>query len=260
MKAILKIVLLLVTALPVYCQEKFHVDGAIQIANSTAATSVSGTIRWSGSDFEGWNGLFWVSLTGHATIGSVADIDGINYQTVRIGNQVWMAENLRVTRFRDGTVIDQITNAMGWQGSSIPAWCWYNNDNNYETPYGKLYNWLAASDSKGLCPTGWHVPTDMDWNILGDYLGGHLVAGGKMKETGTNHWNSPNTQATNESGFTGLPGGSRFFNGDFFGAADQTSWWSADFSSVRLSANSGGLASDDGISGAYGYSVRCIKN
>ncbi|MBK8505294.1 MAG: fibrobacter succinogenes major paralogous domain-containing protein [Saprospiraceae bacterium] len=164
-------------------QEQLEVEGAIIIMSSEASSPAPGTMRWTGSDFEGWNGQRWVSLTGYAIAGTVTDIDGNTYQTSRIGDQEWMVENLRVTKYNDNTAIDQITNNATWSGLSTAAWCWYDNDNSYEVPYGKLYNWYAVNSTK-LCPTGWHVPSDAEWTTMTDHLGGSSTAGGKMKRAG----------------------------------------------------------------------------
>lgn len=192
-----------------FSQEKMEVEGAIIIQNSEDPTPAKGTIHWNGNDFQGWNGQRWVSLTNHATAGSVTDIDGNTYQTARIGNQEWMVENLRVTKYRDNSVIDQITTQSTWNGLSEGAWCYYNNKSSNNIPYGKLYNWYAVDDGRMLCPTGWHVPSESEWTTLIDYLGGDQIAGGRMKETGLVHWNSPNNAASNESGFKGIGGGIR---------------------------------------------------
>jgi uncharacterized protein (TIGR02145 family) len=159
------------------------------------------------------------------TTGIVTDIDGNVYQTVKIGNQWWMAENLKVTHYRNGDVIPNVTDSFEWADLRSGAYCSYNNDDvNIET-YGLLYNWYAVADSPNIAPRGWHVPTDEEWKELEMYLGMSQSEanstgwrgtdeGGKMKEKGTTYWNSPNTGATNECGFSALPGGSRdFFNG-----------------------------------------------
>jgi len=157
----------------------------------------------------------------------VADVDGNIYSTVRIGSQVWMAENLKTTKCNDGTAIPNVTDAEAWGNLSTPGYCWYNNDQaTYGNTYGALYNWYTVGTGN-LCPTGWHVPTDAEWTILTDYLGGLSVAGGKLKETGTTHWNSPNTGATNETGFTALPGGERYIGSEFYYVGDFSEWWSA---------------------------------
>jgi uncharacterized protein (TIGR02145 family) len=153
----------------------------------------------------------------------VTDIDGNMYLTVAIGKQCWMKENLKVTKFNDGTSISLITDSLEWLSTKIPAYCWYDNNEYYKTTtYGALYNGYAVDSTmnggKNIAPEGWHVPSETEWMTLINYLGGHNYAGGKMKESGTSHWSSPNTGATNASGFTALPGGirgdewSKFYN------------------------------------------------
>ena len=134
----------------------------------------------------------------------IADIDGNIYNTVIIGTQVWMKENLKATKLNDGTNILLETDNATWISLTDPAYCWYNNDaSSYKNTYGALYNWFTVETGK-LCPTGWHVPSDAEWFTLIDFLGGESVAGGKLKEIGNTHWNSPNTGATDEYGFTAI--------------------------------------------------------
>lgn len=128
---------------------------------------------------------------------------------IEIGTQVWTKFNLRVDRYSNGDAIPQVTDQSAWAALTTGAWCWYNNDPAYESIYGKLYNWYAVNDARGLAPNGFSIPSSSDWDILKGYLGGTSVAGGAMKETGTSRWNSPNTGATNSSGFTALGGGTR---------------------------------------------------
>jgi len=154
--------------------------------------------------------------------------DGQVYNTVTIGNQVWMAENLKSTVFPDGSPILLIEDNAAWDTlrSYDKAYCFYDNSTTNRDTYGTLYTWAAAmngagssdaspSGIRGVCPDGWHLPSDAEWTELTDNLGGSGVAGGKLKEAGTAHWASPNTGATNESGFTALPGGFRYLNGSF---------------------------------------------
>jgi uncharacterized protein (TIGR02145 family) len=156
------------------------------------------------------------------------DIEGNLYDVVKIGDQIWMAENLKTTKYNDGTDIPLVTDSIAWCDLSTGAYCWYNNDEaTYKNTYGALYNWYTV-DTVNLCPTGWHVPSDAAWTTVTDYLGGDSVAGGKLKETGTIHWTSPNTGATNETGFTTLPGGKRIVaNGEFDHIGYWGFWWSA---------------------------------
>jgi uncharacterized protein (TIGR02145 family) len=164
---------------------------------------------------------------------TVTDIDGNVYQTVTIGNQVWMVTNLKVTHYRNGDPIPNVTDSGSWQGLTTGAFCEYNNDVNNVATYGRLYNWYAAVDSRNIAPAGWHVPNDAEWQTLVNYLGDDAVAGGKLKEVGTTHWYSPNTGATNESGFTALPGGYRFSSGTYLHMGNTAFFWSLteDFSS-----------------------------
>jgi len=149
--------------------------------------------------------------------------------SVVIGTQTWMASNLNVTKYRNGDKIPQVKNAATWGGLQSGAWCFYNNDTANGNVYGRLYNWYAVNDPRGLAPAGWHIPTDMEWAVLDTCLGGEYVSGGAMKETGTTHWVNPNNEATNLSGFTGLPGGYRADCdkwGLFFDLGSYGRWWS----------------------------------
>jgi uncharacterized protein (TIGR02145 family) len=145
------------------------------------------------------------------TYGTMTDQDGNEYKTITIGTQTWMAENLRTTKYSDGTTIPNVTDNTAWTNLTTGAYCNYNNTTSADTiaTYGRLYNWYAAIGSGNIAPAGWHVPTETEWRTLIYYLGGFSVAGGKMKETGTTHWINPNIGATNESGFTALPSGAR---------------------------------------------------
>jgi uncharacterized protein (TIGR02145 family) len=156
---------------------------------------------------------------------TVTDIDGNVYHTVTIGTQVWMVENLKTTKFNDGTVIPYVSDITEWSNLNTPGYCYYNNDASaYKDVYGALYNWFTVNTGK-LAPAGWHVPTNVEWTTLADYLGGDTIAGGKLKETGTTHWNSPNEGATNESGFTALPAGGRAPDGNFYNQVGNYCYW-----------------------------------
>lgn len=156
----------------------------------------------------------------------IRDVDGNVYQTIGIGDQVWMAEDLKTTRFNDGTPIPRVENYDEWAGLTLPAYSWYNNDSMYREEFGALYNYYAVESGK-LCPEGWHVPSDEDWISLETSLGGVWNAGGALKEAGTAHWKTPNTGASNKSGFTALPGGYRSYNGTFNWMRTYGLWWSA---------------------------------
>jgi len=197
--------------------------------------------------------------------GTVTDIDGNVYHTVTIGTQVWMVENLKVTKYNDGTVIPQVADNTAWQSQTTPAFCWYNNSISNKNPYGALYNWYAVNTHK-LCPQGWHVPSDGEWDILTNYLGGATIAGAKLKEEGTAHWVSPNTGATNSSGFTALPAGYRVNTDPSFSSITfGTFLWSSTSYGVnaayaRYMRGLGSDANQTGMTMEMGFSVRCIKN
>ncbi|MFA4851227.1 MAG: FISUMP domain-containing protein [Bacteroidales bacterium] len=154
------------------------------------------------------------------------DADNNNYSVVQIGTQVWMAENLKTTKYRNGDPIPNVTDYTAWSNLISGAYCDYDNTPSNSTIYGKLYNWYTIVDSRNLCPTGWHVPTDAEWTSLVDSLGGESVAGRKLKEIDSAHWQSPNL-ATNESGFTALPGAMRSWNGTFDYIGVYGYWWSS---------------------------------
>lgn len=198
---------------------------------------------------------------------TIKDVDGNVYHIVTIGKQVWMKENLRTTKYRDGSPIPEVTNGTAWGNLTTGAYCNYNNTNNSDTiaTYGRLYNWYAVNDSRNLAPSGWHVASDAEWTILTDSLGGYGIAGCKLKETGTAHWYRPNETATNESGFTALPGGQRNDFGKFdciggFGSG----WSSTEFDTNyawRLFLNSGNCNVGRNYSRkVYGTSVRCVRD
>lgn len=198
--------------------------------------------------------------------GTVTDIDGNVYNTVTIGTQVWMVENLKTTKYRDGTSIPNVTDNTDWSNLTTGANCDYNNTPSNADTYGKLYNWYAATDARNIAPTGWHVPSDEEWSTLTTFLGGEIVAGGKLKESGTTHWNSPNTDATNSSGFTALPGGARFGGSGAFNKIGGDGYW---WTSSELSATNavyrfmyyeyGSVTSIFTIK-EQGFSVRCVKD
>ncbi|MRS02493.1 hypothetical protein EG832_04585, partial [bacterium] len=201
--------------------------------------------------------------------GSIADVEGNIYKTIQIGTQTWMAENLRTTRFTDGTLIPDVTDDLGWENLTTPGYCWYdNNPSSFKDTYGALYNWYTANSGK-ICPTGWHVPTTAEWNILSGYLG--IDGGGKMKETGTTTWVDPNTGASNTSGFTAIPGGSRStyyleYRYSSFGFLGYTSsWWSTteymhNLGYGFLLQSKESVLAIFGASKVDGLSIRCVKN
>ncbi|MBL0174984.1 MAG: T9SS type A sorting domain-containing protein [Ignavibacteria bacterium] len=196
--------------------------------------------------------------------GTVIDIDGNVYHTVTIGTQVWMVENLKTTRCNDGNIIPMRSDSAAWMNSTSAAYCWYNNNPTNKDVYGALYNWHAVATGT-LAPAGWHVPTDADWTTLTDYLGGLIVAGGAMKETGTVHWSSPNTGADNSSGFTALPGGNRTGGAFFSGMKAYGNYWSstANGSTLAWHRYLASWKADVSRNTHYktsGLSVRCVKD
>lgn len=196
-------------------------------------------------------------------IDPVTDIDGNTYKVVKIGSQMWMAENLKTTKYNDGTLIPNVTDNDEWKTLSTSAYCWYGNDISNKDAYGAMYNWYAVETDK-LCPDGWHVPSDDEWSALASYLGG-ASAGGKLKETGTTHWQSPNTGATNETGFSALPAGDRRTNGEFFDFEYRSIWHSSTkaqegrFWDREVIYNSSRLDRWDATY-IVGASVRCLKD
>jgi uncharacterized protein (TIGR02145 family) len=197
--------------------------------------------------------------------GPVKDIEGKIYNTVKIGNQLWMAENLKTSKYNDGTDIPLIANESNWSNLTTPGFCWYNNDaiSNKET-YGGLYNGYSVSTGK-LCPAGWHVPYTSDWQQLRDLLGDTLQGGGKLKEAGTLHWLPPNKGADNKTGFTALPAGIRYFEGSFASLLYFTGFWSAtetgsaDQWYISLYYGDTSFIMDH-RNKKHGFSVRCIKD
>jgi len=200
------------------------------------------------------------------TYGTVTDIEGNVYKTIQVGTQVWMAENLRTTKYNDDTSIPLVTDNTAWKNLITPGYCWYDNDPiTYKSVYGALYNWYAASSGK-LCPTGWHVLTEDEYEVLVIYLGGLSDAGGKLKETGLTHWISPNTGATNETGITGLPGGRRYYDdGTFISIGELGYYWTSTedeviWGSMGILHYDSAVLEPDGYSKPNGMSVRCIKD
>ena len=192
------------------------------------------------------------------------DIDGNQYDVIKIGNQIWMKENLKVSKYRNGEAIP----TFPWANTNKGAYAIYNNENANNNIYGKLYNWYSVSDSRGLCPSGWHVPSDNEWTTLTNYLGGQSIAGKKIKTTGTVFWQSPNTEASNESGFSALPGGFRSVDGSFNSIRINAFFWSATendglawyrnlyyYNSIVNRSNS-----TLGLVKSSGASVRCLRD
>lgn len=194
----------------------------------------------------------------------VTDINGNNYHTIIIGTQTWMVENLKATKYNDGTDIPNISADSEWNSYTEGAYCNYQNKESNADEYGRLYNWYAIKTGK-LAPKGWRVATDNDWTILANYLGGIDVAGEKIKESGNTHWFSPKLVASNSSGFTAIPAGMRYFDGFYTGMYDGAIWWtstakdenSAWFRSVGPEITS---IRRDLYPFNNGFSVRCVKD
>lgn len=196
---------------------------------------------------------------------TATDIDGNVYHTVSIGTQVWMVENLKTTRYNDGASIPLVTDSADWSNRDSHGYCWYNNDAGNKNTFGALYNWFTVNSGK-LAPTGWHMPTDAEWTTLTTYLGGEDVAGGKLKETGTTHWRTPNAGAGNETGFTALPAGHRDINGSYAVMGDDGLWWTqTEYSTTgkawyrSMNYNFTGVLRVSNNKN-NGHSVRCIKD
>ncbi|MFH2050775.1 MAG: FISUMP domain-containing protein [bacterium] len=199
-----------------------------------------------------------------ASSSTVTDIDGNVYETVTIGTQVWMAENLKVTHYRNGDPIPDVTDGMTWEGLTTGALCRYNNSDDTAAIYGLLYNWHAVNDSRNIAPVGWHVPTRSEWSALNSYLAPN--AGGQLKDTGTTYWFSPNEGATNETGFTAFPGGQRGYQGVFGALHQEAYFWTSTESTTSSRAyvfslhNAFDYIADRNLSQYAGHSVRCVKD
>jgi uncharacterized protein (TIGR02145 family) len=208
------------------------------------------------------------SLIAAGLIGTVSDIDGNNYKWIKIDTLIWMAENLKTSKLFDGTAIPLVTDSIEWNNLTTPGYCWYSNNNLYEDTYGGLYNWYTV-ETDSLCPDGWHIPSDTVWTNLLAYLGGEHIAGGKLKEADTLNWFNPNIGATNETGFTALPGGNRYHNDTtmvFDKLGYEGAWWSTtEYSVIKAWWIYMDYLSTEAKRVNYGfkergYSVRCIKD
>ena len=217
-----------------------------------------------------YNGAAWRTMDGGAPTNPVS-------ATVTICSQIWMTQNLSVGKYRNGDTIPQVKDSAAWAALTTGAWCWYKNDSaTYGATYGRLYNWYAATDPRGLAPTGWHIPTEMEWDVLvkcvdagadTSIVGNQSnTAGGALKETGTSRWSSPNGGATNSSGFTALPGGLRsatnlFLNVGTFGYF----WTSTSYDTInawfhRLNSTDANAYRKNDKTKTSGFSVRCVKD
>ncbi len=230
------------------------------VQRNTIPSPVAGLIIWCSDcgirgELQVFDGVNWTNIHGGTTLDPLS-----------IGAQSWMLYNLNVDKYRNGDPIPKVTDATAWTNLVTGAYCYYNNDSaTYAAIYGKLYNWYAVNDSRGLAPAGWHIPTEIEWTSLTTYLGGETIAGGPLKETGTAHWATPNTGATNSSGFTGLPAGYRANFGSFSNVTTGAWWWTAtqdNAANAWYRSTSYGQVSIGRSSTAkqLGASVRCIKD
>jgi uncharacterized protein (TIGR02145 family) len=245
------------------CKGTFQGSGKV----TESCSKVEGT--YSGNDCNGSMKARFSSIgipTPDIT-GTVTDIDSTTYKTVKIGNQWWMAENLKVTHYRNGDPILLVADNAEWSNLTTGAYCNYDNNEEIAAIYGCLYNQYATVDSRNLAPAGWHIPSDDEWKTLTDFLGGDAISGGKMKETGTLHWFSPNTGATDESGFTALPAGCREPNGIFDYLSVSTNFWSSSESTKYPTFTVGrslNLMNTEvyysAVPKQFGSSVRCVKD
>ena len=225
----------------------YNGDGFIGVDDILGALSFYDT-AWEGPVSPSWS------------CGEAITYAGVGYSTVQIGDQCWFAENLRTTTYLNGEAIPQNLSDGDWSSTTSGAMAFYQNDLTSQVAYGGLYNWYAVDDARGLCPSGWHVPTDGEWTVMTDLLGGESVAGGQMKAT--YGWGGGGN-GTNSSGFSGLPGGVRFNSGYFFDAGFSGYWWSS--SPNGSNAWFRVLYYDESVdrfssSQRYGFSVRCVRD
>lgn len=213
-------------------------------------------------------GLLRLNAQTNITTATVTDIEGNIYKTVMIGKQIWMAENLKTTKYSNGDYIGTTrTDTMNYMGENNPKyqWVYAGNDSNLAT-YGRLYTWYVVTDSRNVCPSGWHVPSEMEFATLIKFLGADSLAHGKLKETGTKHWNKPNIGATNASGFTGIPGGNHHPKGSFLYMGVCGHWWSMteydkNFAwRLRLRYDQDIENFLDYAPKMMGWSIRCVKD
>ena len=249
-----------------------------EVQRNAIATPAAGLMLWcsncgTSGEVQVYNGSAWTNM-----VGGAASAGPDLTPRVAIGTQVWTTQNLNVATYRDGTPIPKVANATDWAALTTGAWCWYNNDSTtYASTYGRLYNWYAfagiwneasktdVAQRKQLAPTGYHIPSYEEWTTLETSLGGGAELGGAMKETGTTHWMSPNTSATNSSAFTGLPGGYRNNAGLYTNVTRAGFWWTSR-EELAPQAFYRGLFRDNGslsLNSSFklnGFSVRCIKD
>jgi uncharacterized protein (TIGR02145 family) len=237
---------------------------AINEAGIAYGNELSFTTQSNSGEINSW-------LNPNKNYGTLIDQSGNTYATIFIGGQEWMAENLRTSSYSNGEPIPNVTSSSAWDQLNTGAWVHYNNESQNEVPFGKLYNWYTVADPRNVCPSGWHVPSDAEWSTLINYMdpnadGGDNwnSAGGKLKSTDLQYWNSPNTNATNESGFSALPGGYRGNYGNFYYFVHSYHWSSSAINTssayLRILHYDTGTANRGFVNKKYGYSVRCLRD
>jgi uncharacterized protein (TIGR02145 family) len=233
------------------------------VNRNTIVSPIAGLMVWcadcgTNGELQVYNGTAWTNMVGTAAAAVIVP-------SFTICTQTWMQKNLDVATYRNGDVIPKVTDPAVWSTLTTGAYCYYDNDSaTYAATYGKLYNWYAINDVRGLAPAGYHIPTDTEWTTLTTCLGGTTVAGGGMKETGTTRWQTPNTGATNSSGFKALPGGFRNINGLFYYLGTFGYWWSSSQlvpnAYYRNLQNVSRAIFRNNYNKQGGFSVRCVKD
>jgi uncharacterized protein (TIGR02145 family) len=239
-------------------------DGNVEFQNFKVSTT-GDTLYLTKGNYVVIPGISLLNLPTSGFGPAIVDIDGNSYKTVYIGKQQWMAENLKVTKYNNGNIIPNVQDNTDWSNLTTDAWSTINNDFSNNTRFGKLYNWFAVSAiTNNVCPTGWHVPTNAEWDILINYLGGNEVAGSKMKQVGTSNWNSPNDISTNSSLFTALAGAARYSDGNFGAIGHDGNFWSSTENDTSNSwlvyFNQSAIAGKSDQSKKWGLSVRCLRD
>ena len=244
-----------------------HLNGTTTYHVRAYATTSAGTGY--GNEVSFRTAPYNINFSDWIDYGTISDQDGNIYKTVKIGEQTWMAENLRALHYLDGSPVQNVTDHDSWNILRNGAYCFYENDILYKDVYGALYNWYTVTDQRKICPAGWHVPSDDEWTILETTLGGSKNAGIKIKEVGLRHWINPNIGASNLSGFSALPAGSRSFsvNDDFLGLRYYCMFWSTtEHHTFNDSAWYRSLITFESDMGRnyylkrVGFSIRCLKD
>lgn len=239
------------------------------IANPAAGLLVYCTDCGSNGEVQYYNGIEWTNISGSKSSSPLfQDVDGNKYPTTKICNQTWMAKNLEVSKYKNGDPIPQVQDPIIWETLTTGAWCYYGGNGDFGSVYGKLYNWYAVNDPRGLAPDGWHIPTDVEWTSLSNCLGGEAVAGGKLKNTESRYWFQVSIASSNSSGFSGLPGG--YFNNNGFDFLFEENtfrgyWWTGtpidagNAKAYYVDSQNEALANSSYLK-KIGMSVRCVKN